>query len=209
MSLGINILFPNVSFSSNYEGFLQTIPDEDVELTIQELTKFSPRIFLLLYVLQSFILGCTVEAISGFGEELGWRSYLLKELRNKKFLSVSIIVGTVWGLWHFPLILVGLNYPQHPVIGVGMMVVFCILITPIMIYIVLKSKSVITAALFHGIINAFELISLLYIIGGNDLTNGMAGIAGFISLLIINSAFYLFDKYITKENIYTKTIGEY
>jgi membrane protease YdiL (CAAX protease family) len=95
------------------------------------------------------------------------------------------------------------------VAGVGMMIVFCILLTPVMIYIVIKSKSVITAAIFHGANNAISGITILYIIGGNDLTNGVTGIAGFIALLLVNLSFYYYDKYITKENIFTKIIGEY
>jgi membrane protease YdiL (CAAX protease family) len=114
----------------------------------------------------------------------------------------------VWGLWHFPLILIGHNYPQHPVIGAGMMVIFCVLLTPMMIYIVIKSKSVITAAIFHGCLNAIAGLHILFLSGGNDLTNGITGISGFIALLFMNLAFYVYDKYITKENLFTNKIGE-
>ena len=78
-----------------------------------------------------------------------------------------------------------------------------------MIYIVIKSKSVITAAIFHGTNNAIAGIAVLYLVGGNDITNGVTGIAGFIALLLVNIAFYLYDKYVTKENVFTKTIGNY
>jgi membrane protease YdiL (CAAX protease family) len=157
----------------------------------------------------ALIAGCTINALFAFGEELGWRGYLLKALQDKKLLPASLIIGVVWGLWHFPLILLGHNYPQHPVIGVGMMVIFCILLTPVMIYIVIKSKSVITAAIFHGCFNAIAGIGILYLVGGSDLTNGTTGLAGFTAMLIINLLFYAYDKYITKENIFTSVIGEY
>jgi len=155
-------------------------------------------------------LAChTINAVFALGEELGWRGYLLKALKNKRLLPVSLIIGFIWGLWHFPLILIGHNYPQHPVAGVGMMIIFCILLSPLMIYIVIKSKSVITAAIFHGINNAIGGITVLYIVGGNDLINGLYGLAGFFTLLLVNIVFYLYDKYITKVNIFTKIIGEY
>jgi hypothetical protein len=96
----------------------------------------------------------------------------------------------------------------HPVAGVGMMIIFCILLTPMMIYIVKKSKSVITASIFHGVNNAIGGITILYLVGGNDLTNNITGLAGFIALIIMNIVFYLFDKYVTKENIFTSVIGE-
>jgi len=208
-ALGINLLFPNISFSAAYEGLLSKLPAEQVELAEQQLSKFPPVIYFFLQVFGAIIAGYTINAVAGFGEELGWRGFLLKSLKHKKFLSVSLIIGTVWGLWHFPLILIGHNYPQHPVIGVGLMIIFCILLTPMMIYIVKKSKSVITAAIFHGMNNAIAGISILYIVGGNDIINGVIGIAGIITLLLFNFGFFIFDKFILKENIFTNIIGEY
>ncbi|ULQ58639.1 CPBP family intramembrane metalloprotease [Brucepastera parasyntrophica] len=173
------------------------------------MSQFSPLVYLAIQVVSALAAGYTINALFAFGEEAGWRGYLLKALENKKFLSVSLITGTVWGLWHFPLILLGHNYPQHPIPGVGMMIVWCILLSPVMTYIVIKSKSVISAAIFHGTLNAIGGLSRLYLVGGNDLTNGIAGIAGFIALLLITIAFFLYDKYASKENIFTTVIEEH
>jgi len=208
MTLGINLLFPNVSFSANYEGFLSILPAKDAAIVAKQLLQFPPIVLLILVLMQALIAGYTINGFFAFGEELGWRGYLLKALQGKKLLFASLIIGIVWGLWHFPIILIGHNYPQHPVAGVGMMVILCILLTPVMIYIVIKSKSVITAAIFHGTFNAITGAIAFYLVGGNDITNGACGISGFLALLLINLAFYLYDKYITKENIFTKVIGE-
>jgi len=208
MALGISLFFPGVSFSSSFEGVLQQVPDDQKEQAMEQLLKFPPVIFLLISVLQALAAGYTINAVFAFGEELGWRGYLLKALKGRKLLHISFITGIVWGLWHFPLILIGHNYPQHPIHGVGMMVILCILLAPVMTYIVIKSKSVITAAIYHGTINAIAGISVLYLVGGNDLTNGLTGFAGFIALIIITLAFYLFDKFITKENIFTRITGD-
>ena len=207
IALGINLLFPNTSFSATFEGLLSRVPSEQVELMQQQLSQFPPVVFLLLQVFSAIIAGYTINTVFGFGEELGWRGYLLKSLKHKKFLPISLIIGTVWGLWHFPLILIGHNYPQYPVIGVGLMTIFCIVLTPMMVYIVIKSKSVITAAIFHGVNNAIAGISILYIVGGNDIINGVTGIAGIITLLLFNCGFYVYDKYIKKENIFTNSIA--
>ena len=206
LALGITLLLPNVSYSAASESLLSRLTPEQAEATTQQLTRYPPFVFVLLQIVNALILGCTVNAIFAFGEELGWRGYLLRALQDKRFLLVSLIIGVVWGLWHFPLILLGHNYPQHPVPGVGMMVIFCILLTPMMIYIVLKSGSVIAAAIFHGVNNAIAGISLMFTTGGNDLTNGVTGLAGFIALLLMNVAFFLFDRYIAKDNIYTKEL---
>ena len=208
ITLGINLLLPDVSFSANYEGFLSILPAEQAALAAEQLSKYPPIIFLLLTLIQAMVAGYTINAFFAFGEELGWRSYLLKALQEKKFLSVSLITGIVWGLWHFPLILIGHNYPQYPVLGVGLMTIWCILLSPVMTYITIKSKSVITAAIFHGCLNAISGVVILYVTGGNNLTNGVTGASGFIALLLVNLAFFLYDKHITKENIFTKVVGE-
>jgi membrane protease YdiL (CAAX protease family) len=208
LTLGLNLLFPNVSFSFAAEGFVAGLPAELAETAVQQLTQFPPFVFLLMQVVNALIAGYTINAVFAFGEELGWRGYLLRELKDKKFLHVSLITGVVWGSWHFPLILLGHNYPEHSVAGVGMMIVWCVLLSPVMTYIMVKSKSVITAAIFHGSLNAIAGISGIFLIGGNDLTNGVTGIAGFIALLLLSFVFYLYDKCITKESVFTKTIGE-
>ena len=76
-------------------------------------------------LLSGMVTGATINALFAFGEEVGWRGYLLKQFEGKNFLTSAIVIGIVWGLWHAPLILMGYNYPQHPQWGVLMMVVMC------------------------------------------------------------------------------------
>ena len=207
MALGINLLFPNVSFSTTLENLLPFLTEEQMEQAFEQFSRFPPVILILIQIINALVAGYTINAIFAFGEELGWRGYLQKALQEKKLMPVSVIIGTVWGLWHFPLILIGHNYPEHPIAGAGMMVIFCILLSPMMTYIVIKSKSVLTAAFFHGTLNAISGISIIFLAGGNDLTNGITGLSGFIALGLVNIIFYFYDKYITKENIFTNTIS--
>lgn len=93
---------------------------------------------------------------------------------------------------------------QHPVAGVFMMTVWTILLSPIFSYVRLKARSVIAAAIIHGSLNATAGLSLMVIEGGNDLTVGLTGLAGFIVLVAANVAILIFDRFVTKEPITTR-----
>lgn len=117
------------------------------------------------------------------------------------FWKSSAIIGVIWGVWHAPLILQGLNYPQHPIAGVFMMTIICILVAPIFSYVRLKTKSVIGAAIIHGSFNATEWLSLMVAKGGSALVIGVAGLAGLIVLVLANIGLLFYDRVLAKESI--------
>jgi len=212
LTLGINLLYPNVAYNPEMTGLLDRIknvlPPEQIE-QMQQSIKVLPINLIWLTLIQGMIAGVTINALAAFGEELGWRGFLLKAFKETSFLKASILIGLIWGIWHAPLILMGHNYPQHPQIGVLMMVVLCILWSPFYLYITIKSRSVIASAIMHGTMNATASISIIAISGGNDLTSGIAGLAGFISLAIFLIGLFIFDRFISKDKILSNKISNY
>jgi membrane protease YdiL (CAAX protease family) len=160
-------------------------------------------------LLSGMVAGVTINALFAFGEEIGWRGYLLKQFEGKNFLTTSIIIGIIWGLWHAPLILLGHNYPQHPQWGVLMMVVMSIPLSFIIQYFRVKSGSVIVAAVMHGTFNALAGMAYIYIDmnNWNDLIDASCGLTGICSLLVVAIAIFLFDRYITREHLITRPIS--
>jgi membrane protease YdiL (CAAX protease family) len=213
-SLGVSILFPNISYNAELTGLfdrlteLESISPEQVE-EFKNTMNSLPINFIWLTLIQGLFAGITINAAAAFGEETGWRGFLLKGLRDMRFFKAALITCFIWGIWHAPLILMGHNYPQHPRIGVLMMTVFCILLTPIMQYLTIKAKSVIAAAIAHGTLNAVAGISIMAVSGGNDLTAGMMGIPGFIALFIFVLAIFVYDYFISKEKIMVNKISSY
>jgi hypothetical protein len=206
MALGISLLLPDVHLSSTGAGLAERFGNALPPEQLAQLSSISPLTMAVLMLVQGLIAACTINGLFALGEELGWRGYMLHYLEGISFFKVTLFTGAVWGIWHFPLILLGHNYPQHPIAGVAMMTVFCILLAPMITYISLKAKSVIAAAIFHGSLNAFAGFPLLYLAGGSDLSSGITGYAGFIALIIINLCLFVFDKFISKENIFTTPI---
>lgn len=152
-----------------------------------------------LTLLQGLVAGITINAVLGFGEELGWRGLLQKELGCMGFWRSSVVIGAVWGIWHAPIILQGHNYPDHPVAGIFMMTLWCILLAPLFTYIRLKAKSVIAAAVFHGSLNATGGLSILVLKGGNDIILGVTGLSGFIVLIFMNIILFIYETFYIKE----------
>jgi membrane protease YdiL (CAAX protease family) len=138
----------------------------------------------------AFILGASIVVgalintpILTFTEELGWRGYLHHLWRPSGFWRSSLSAGLVWGVWHAPAIyFYGLNYPSDRVPGIGLFVVFCMLLAPIMTLVRDRSGSVWAAGIFHGTINAIGGLTLAAISNPTFPWNGIVGIGGFIAL---------------------------
>lgn len=188
-ALGVSLLLPGVEYSPEMEGLFGRLravlpPDQMDRFRSQVRAARVHPVWLAL--LQGLGAGPTVNAVAGFGEELGWRGLLQRGLAYLGFWKMSAVVGLVWGIWHAPLILQGHNYPQHPVAGVFMMTAFTLLLAPIFAYVRLRSGSVIAAAILHGSLNGTSGLALMLIRGGSDLTVGVTGLAGLIVLCAAN-----------------------
>jgi len=214
-TLCLHLLFPEITYNPELTGFVSRfesfveMPPEAIEEFQNQIKNIPNIVIVLILLLQGLIAGATINAIAGFGEEICWRGFLLKELKEMHFLKASLFIGFIWGIWHAPLILMEHNYPENPQIGVLMMIIYCILLTPIFQYITIKSKSVIAAAIAHGTHNAIFNFVIMATDGGNDLTRGTTGIIGFLALIIFNFGFFVYDHYICKERVYSSKIGKY
>ncbi len=196
--LGMTLLMPGAVWSPDSEvvkAALASMP-EGVGLGA----------FIVITLISGLFAGLTVNAVFAFGEEIGWRGYLLKIFKGKTFLSTALWTGIIWGLWHAPIILNGHNYPQHPVAGVFMMVGMCVFLTPIFMYFRLKSGSVIVPAIMHGTFNGVVGLSMILVTPANDLLYGGPGLAGLITLLLLDICLYIYDRFISKENIFSSSI---
>lgn len=203
-TIGTSVLVPGVEYSPDMAGFIErfasTLTPEQLAELKRQMAAF-PIHPLWIGVAQGLIAGLTINAVAGFGEELGWRGLLQRELRHLGFWKSSGLIGLIWGIWHAPIIIQGYNYPQHPVAGVAMMTIFTLLLSPIFGYVTVRARSVMAAAIAHGTLNGTAGVPLMVITGGNDLTVGITGLAGFAVLALINLAIFLHQKMYTKEAI--------
>ena len=149
-------------------------------------------LLMLVQCVQALLLAPALNFVTCFGEEWGWRGYLLPKM-SKQFSTIPtlLITGTIWGLWHAPLTIIGHNYGigywGFPFTGIAMMCVFCIAGGIFLSYITLKTKSCIPAILAHGAINGIAAIGIYFTVDGGNPFVGPAptGIIGMIPFLVI------------------------
>jgi ABC-2 type transport system ATP-binding protein len=100
-----------------------------------------------------------VNSFFTFGEEFGWRAYLQPKLMPLGFRKAMLILGVVWGLWHWPIIAMGHNYGLDywgaPWTGILAMTWFTITVGTVFGWLTLRAKSVWPAVIGHAVLNGF------------------------------------------------------
>src|SRR5262245_60289353 len=110
---------------------------------------------LLTSFLLMATLGTAVSCLSGFGEELGWRGYMLTRLIMAGVPKPVLVSGLIWALWHLPLILSG-QYAAglRPQLSAVLFVIGTLADGYLAAYVRLRSGSVWPAVMCHGAWNA-------------------------------------------------------
>lgn len=116
-------------------------------------TAMPANLLLLSLALNTVIIGPLLGLIITFGEEYGWRGFLQTELTRLGRIRGVLLLGIIWGIWHWPVIWMGYNYPGQPLLGSILMVAYCIILAYFLAYAVFKSNGVWTAAYLHALSN--------------------------------------------------------
>lgn len=121
-------------------------------------------------ILVGIFLGPLLNIITCFGEEWGWRGYLLPKMKEHfSVLPMLLINGIIWGLWHAPLTMLGHNYgtgyPGFPYLGILAMCIFCIVNGTLLSFLSWKTQSCWPAVLAHGSLNGFAGVAVYFTIG--------------------------------------------
>ena len=142
-----------------------------------------------MQVLEGSILGIVL----GFGEEYGWRGYLQNEMFKQGRVRGVLLLGVIWGVWHWPIILIGHAYPDHPLLGAVLFLFYATCLGIVLSYAVLKSGSVLLSAFLHALNNT--VLQVIIIMGFTPFDNVFSfgtGIYG-IAMLIIIAILFLRD----------------
>lgn len=127
------------------------------------------QIGLISQLTLALTLGIAVNMIFTFGEEFGWRGYLLVRLAPLGGGWAALLTGVIWGLWHAPLIITtSINFPGHPWLGALAMVPITTAFGLVLAWLRFRSGSVWPSTLAHAAANAQAGIALLVLAPAGD-----------------------------------------
>ena len=154
---------------------------------------------MIIQAITGFLLGPIMNFFTCFGEEWGWRGYLLPKMAEKlPAIPMLLVNGVIWGLWHAPLTAIGHNYgvgyPGFPFTGIAAMCGFCIIVGIFLSYVSMKTQSCIPAVLAHGAMNSICGLGIYFTTDGGNPFIGPAptGIVGAIPFIIVAVVLLIF-----------------
>ena len=182
------LVFPD-AFDPNMGYFVYALESSGAGI---ETLPISLNVLVAIQFVQGFLLAPILNFVTCFGEEWGWRGYLLPKMAKKlPMLPMLLVTGIIWGLWHAPLTAIGhnygLGYPGFPFTGIATMCLFCTVLGIFLSYITLKTKSCIPAVIAHGAVNGIAAIGTLFTKDGGNPFIGPApsGVVGMIPFMIV------------------------
>ncbi|WP_435097858.1 CPBP family intramembrane glutamic endopeptidase [Halarchaeum sp. P4] len=153
-----------------------------------------PMTALLVQTVVAVTVAPLLNAIPAFGEEYGWRAFLLPELEALGVREAVLVHGLVWGVWHWPLIAMGyeygFTYPGFPVTGFLVFCVFTVAAGAFLAWLWFRTESVWAPSVGHGAINASAGLGLVFVAGDPDLLFGplpvgLLGMLPYVALALL------------------------
>jgi membrane protease YdiL (CAAX protease family) len=157
---------------------------------VSGLGRFTPSRPLGLAVPTVVFIGGALGLPLTLGEEYGWRGYLLPRLLPLGEIKATLIVGVIWTVWHLPILLIGLNYPEQSLMKVLPVFAITVLLIafPFTWMYVESRASVAAVALMHSVLNATgDTFTSSRYVDGNPLVVSAGGIiaASILFMLVL------------------------
>jgi membrane protease YdiL (CAAX protease family) len=128
----------------------------------------NPIQFALIQSFLAMLISPLMNFVSTFGEEFGWRGYLQPKLCALGKRKGLLFTGIIWGIWHWPVIMMGYNYGWNywgfPYMGMLAMVWLTVCLGFLFGWLVLKAHSVWPSVIAHAALNGIASVGLLFVL---------------------------------------------
>jgi uncharacterized protein len=127
----------------------------------------SPWTIAILNTILGILIAPIVNSVATFGEEFGWRGYLLPKLMPMGGRNAAIVMGIIWGIWHWPIIAMGheygFDYPAFPWLGFVTFLWFTVSASIFLSWVTLRTGTIWPAVIGHSAINGIAGVSVLFL----------------------------------------------
>jgi len=154
----------------------------------------------IIQIIQGVLISPIVNSIATFGEEFGWRAYLLPKLMPLGGRKAMLLIGVIWGIWHWPVIFMGyeygFSYPGYPWVGPLLFIWVTFGLGIFLGWLTLRSKSIWPAVIGHAAINGIAGAAVFAIAGKPNTLLGPlpVGIIGSVGFAVVAIAIFVWPK---------------
>ena len=165
--LGVIVYF--LVFRDQFDPNLGTLRQmvQSAEAQTGQAIPFSPWMLALIQLGVGIVIAPIINSLFTFGEEFGWRGYLQPKLMALGYRKALLVVGIIWGVWHWPVIAMGHNfgfdYWGAPWSGFLVMTVFTTTAGIIIGWLALRGQSVWPAVIAHAATNGIAGAGILFL----------------------------------------------
>ncbi|WP_202593763.1 CPBP family intramembrane glutamic endopeptidase [Halolamina rubra] len=153
------------AFPGQFDPTMATFRDQLASMGVG----VDPWLLAAIQIVAALTVAPIINGLFAFGEEFGWRAYLLPKLSPLGRRRAIVLTGAIWGVWHWPVIAMGYNYgfdyPGFPWTGMLAFLAFTVGAGTFLAVLTEREGSVWPASVGHGAINAVAGISVLFVAG--------------------------------------------
>lgn len=166
----IFFLFNKDAFGVSLDAYMTMLPEETQ--TLIDTSSINPYAMVIVMTVMSLTFLPISQILPSLGEEAGWRGVMYPYLKNKLGpVAGKLLGGALWGIWHWPLIILGSyfyegDYFGKPVLGP---IVICVTLCAFGILIdrvYEKTGCIWLPSLMHAAMNSSALPLMFLLKGG-------------------------------------------
>jgi membrane protease YdiL (CAAX protease family) len=164
------------------------------------MSSLSPWTLVIVQLAQGVLIAPLINSVFTFGEEFGWRAYLLPKLMPLGGRKATLLIGLIWGIWHWPVIFMGyeygFSYPGYPWVGPLLFIWVTFGLGVFLGWLTLRSRSVWPAVIAHAAVNGVGGVAVIALAGEPNLLLGPlpVGIIGSLGFALVAIAIFVWPK---------------